>query len=384
VRADFIQDLVRKEIVSIHKIDSTDNPADNGTKLVYAYQWQSFSRYMVGAPPKFISGTNINLRYQAKIAKESKKQSSQSYAEDADRQTCPITNLELDSMSEPPASANRTRKPPIMAITSGTQNPESKSPPRARGVPKNPRGPGKAPKGNKISGVALRTFVISTMHEDRPPSTPPRDDDGIISTELPVEVMPDAYLTWSGKWAGYDFSKRYEHYKFTDYGIEPDPDPTSYYDPDEECIEFNGDFDRINEVLEFYGHPYAYYEGDQYQLPLQIGYVSDSSFLWADHVDQSTSRPFYHYNWKKKKGYHYEYWHPRGLEHPMKWHHYNPAAAALIFTDKFAIKLRNEEFMRDTCMYSPVSSDDDADPTPVIPRTNAVPNAPYPAPLRFW
>ena len=39
IRADFIQDLVRKQIVSVHKIDSTDNPADNGTKLVYAYQW---------------------------------------------------------------------------------------------------------------------------------------------------------------------------------------------------------------------------------------------------------------------------------------------------------------------------------------------------------
>ena len=68
----------------------------------------------------------------------------------------------------------------------------------------------------------------------------------------------------------------------------------------------------------------------------------------------------------------------------MKWHHYNPKAAALIFTEKFAVKLRDKEFMRNTCMYSPVSSDDDADPTPVIPRTNAVPNAPYPAPLRFW
>ena len=92
----------------------TDNPADNGTKLVYAHQWQSFSRYMVGAPPKFINGTNINLRYQAKIAKESKKHSSRDLKENTNHQTCSITNLELDSMSEPPAPANQAHKPPII------------------------------------------------------------------------------------------------------------------------------------------------------------------------------------------------------------------------------------------------------------------------------
>jgi hypothetical protein len=195
--------------------------------------------------------------------------------------------------------------------------------------------------------------------------------------------MANAYIDWNGTWAGDDYSKRFE--LPTRHGGEPDPDPRSYFDLYDEDMVSYGDLDNINKVLDFYGHPWGYEHennGTGY-LPLMIMSVSDPSFLWTDRVD--SEQPFRWWNERKQKSYVYRYWQPKGNEHPLKWHHYDPETATFRFDKKPAIALREYEGMRKAMMYSPVSSDaDDDDEGPPLPLENAVPTAPIPRVPLLW
>ena len=70
IRVDWIQQLVDLQIVKFHKIASINNISDVTTKVVPSFTWEGLSRLMIGAPPKFIPGTQINVRYAQQLARD--------------------------------------------------------------------------------------------------------------------------------------------------------------------------------------------------------------------------------------------------------------------------------------------------------------------------
>ena len=58
------------QIVKFHKIASINNISDVTTKVVPSFTWEGFSRLMIGASPKFIPGTQINVRYAQQLARD--------------------------------------------------------------------------------------------------------------------------------------------------------------------------------------------------------------------------------------------------------------------------------------------------------------------------
>ena len=71
IRVDWIQQLVDLQIVKFHKIASAiNNISDVTTKVVPSFTWEGLSRLMIGASPKFIPGTQINVRYAQQLARD--------------------------------------------------------------------------------------------------------------------------------------------------------------------------------------------------------------------------------------------------------------------------------------------------------------------------
>ena len=70
IRVDWIQQLVDLQIVKFHKIDSINNISDVTTKVVPSFTWEGLSRLMIGASPKFIPGTQINVRFAQQLARD--------------------------------------------------------------------------------------------------------------------------------------------------------------------------------------------------------------------------------------------------------------------------------------------------------------------------
>ena len=70
IRVDWIQQLVDLQIVKFHKIASINNISDVTTKVVPSFTWEGLSRLMIGASPKFIPGTQINVRYAQQLARD--------------------------------------------------------------------------------------------------------------------------------------------------------------------------------------------------------------------------------------------------------------------------------------------------------------------------
>ena len=60
-------------IVSFHKIAGVNNASDCGTKIQAVCHWEGLSRPIVGAPPMFIPGTQINVRLAQQVAKEERE-----------------------------------------------------------------------------------------------------------------------------------------------------------------------------------------------------------------------------------------------------------------------------------------------------------------------
>ena len=69
-RADWVQSLVDCGIVSFHYISSINNISDVNTKIQPKFTWDGLSRLLVGASPKFIPGTNINVRFAKQLAQQ--------------------------------------------------------------------------------------------------------------------------------------------------------------------------------------------------------------------------------------------------------------------------------------------------------------------------
>ena len=69
-RADWVQSLVDCGIVSFHYISSINNISDANTKIQPKFTWDGLSRLLVGASPKFIPGTNINVRFAKQLAQQ--------------------------------------------------------------------------------------------------------------------------------------------------------------------------------------------------------------------------------------------------------------------------------------------------------------------------
>ena len=57
-------------IVSFHYISSINNISDVNTKIQPKFTWDGLSRLLVGASPKFIPGTNINVRFAKQLAQQ--------------------------------------------------------------------------------------------------------------------------------------------------------------------------------------------------------------------------------------------------------------------------------------------------------------------------
>ena len=70
VRADWVQSLVDCGIVSFHYISSINNISDVNTKIQPKFTWDGLSRLLVGASPKYIPGTNINVRFAKQLAQQ--------------------------------------------------------------------------------------------------------------------------------------------------------------------------------------------------------------------------------------------------------------------------------------------------------------------------
>ena len=72
-RVDWTQSLQDLGIVSFHKIAGVNNASDCGTKIQAVCHWEGLSRPIVGAPPMFIPGTQINVRLAQQVAKEERE-----------------------------------------------------------------------------------------------------------------------------------------------------------------------------------------------------------------------------------------------------------------------------------------------------------------------
>ena len=96
VRVDWIQSLVDLNLVKFHKIASVNNASDCTTKIVPASTWTGLSRVMVGAIPKTIPGTQINVRYAQQLAREERA-----------RERAANTSEQLDAMARADDSLNR-------------------------------------------------------------------------------------------------------------------------------------------------------------------------------------------------------------------------------------------------------------------------------------
>ena len=73
VRVGFIQEMVDLGIVQFNKVASVNNASDSTTKIVPGFTWTSLSRFMIGASPKFIPGTQIDVRYAQQLAREQRE-----------------------------------------------------------------------------------------------------------------------------------------------------------------------------------------------------------------------------------------------------------------------------------------------------------------------
>ena len=57
-------------IVSFHYISSINNISDVNTKIQPKFTWDGLSRLLVGASPKYIPGTNVNVRFAKQLAQQ--------------------------------------------------------------------------------------------------------------------------------------------------------------------------------------------------------------------------------------------------------------------------------------------------------------------------
>ena len=62
--------MVDLGIVQFNKVASVNNASYCTTKIVPGFTWTSLSRFMIGASPKFIPGTQIDFRYAQQMARE--------------------------------------------------------------------------------------------------------------------------------------------------------------------------------------------------------------------------------------------------------------------------------------------------------------------------
>ena len=65
--------MVDLGIVQFNKVASVNNASDCTTKIVPGFTWTSLSRFMIGASPKFIPGTQIDVRYAQQLAREQRE-----------------------------------------------------------------------------------------------------------------------------------------------------------------------------------------------------------------------------------------------------------------------------------------------------------------------
>ena len=70
IRVDWVQSLVDCDIVSFHYISIINNISDANTKIQPKFTWDGLSRLLVGAPPRFVPGTNINVRFAKQLAQQ--------------------------------------------------------------------------------------------------------------------------------------------------------------------------------------------------------------------------------------------------------------------------------------------------------------------------
>ena len=107
-RAEWTQQLVDMGIVSFHKIASVNNASDVSTKITPYFTFESLSRMTVGAPPKHIPGTNVNIR----LARDYARKEREAGAILTDRQ--PVVTEEL--LEEPQGSAHDSTETPNSAL----------------------------------------------------------------------------------------------------------------------------------------------------------------------------------------------------------------------------------------------------------------------------
>ena len=103
-RAEWTQQLVDLGIVSFHKIASVNNASDVSTKITPYFTFEGLSRMTVGAPPKHIPGTNINIR----LAREYARKEREAEAE--------LTDPEPAAHEGIPKSAHNSTEMPTSAL----------------------------------------------------------------------------------------------------------------------------------------------------------------------------------------------------------------------------------------------------------------------------
>ena len=103
-RVEWTQQLVDLGIVSFHKIASVNNASDVSTKITPYFTFEGLSRMTVGAPPKHIPGTNINIR----LAREYARKEREAEAE--------LTDPEPAAHEGIPKSAHNSTEMPTSAL----------------------------------------------------------------------------------------------------------------------------------------------------------------------------------------------------------------------------------------------------------------------------